>query len=76
MPNIEHQAAQNLRRFSLICQTASLLKCHPWVQRKRNVFNHRSFETKAGLNSIQELSPYHKENTLLHSYKDESINAV
>jgi hypothetical protein len=28
------------------------------------------------LNNIQKLSPYRKENTALHSYKDRLVNAV
>jgi hypothetical protein len=34
------------------------------------------FEAEADLNNIQKLSPYRKENTTLHHYKDQLVNAV
>jgi hypothetical protein len=34
------------------------------------------FEAEARLNNIWELSPYLKENTTLHHYKDQLVNAV
>jgi hypothetical protein len=34
------------------------------------------FEAEARLNNIQEFSPYRKENTTLHRYRDQLVNAV
>jgi hypothetical protein len=34
------------------------------------------FEAEASLNNISESSPYREENTALHSYKDQLVNAV
>jgi hypothetical protein len=34
------------------------------------------FEGEARLNNIYESSPYRKENTTLHHYKDQLVNAV
>jgi hypothetical protein len=36
----------------------------------------KSFEAEARLNNIYEFSPYLKENTTLHHYKDQLVNAV
>jgi hypothetical protein len=35
-----------------------------------------SSEAEARLNNIKEFSPYRKENTTLHHYKDQLVNAV
>jgi hypothetical protein len=35
-----------------------------------------TFEAEARLNNIQESSPYLKENTTLHHYKDQLVNTV
>jgi hypothetical protein len=35
-----------------------------------------TFETEVLLNNTSEFSPYFKENTRLHHYKDQLINAV
>jgi hypothetical protein len=35
-----------------------------------------NFETECRLNIIWEFSPYLKENTTLHHYKDQLVNAV
>jgi hypothetical protein len=35
-----------------------------------------TFEAEARLNVIYEFSPYLKENTILHHYKDQLVNAV
>jgi hypothetical protein len=34
------------------------------------------FEAETCLNNIQEFSPYHKENTTLHHYKDQLVKVV
>jgi hypothetical protein len=34
------------------------------------------FEGKASLKHIYEFSPYKRENTILHHYKDQLVNAV
>jgi hypothetical protein len=34
------------------------------------------YETEARLNNIYDFSPYRKENTTLHHYKDQLVNAV
>jgi hypothetical protein len=39
-------------------------------------FLHYPFEAEARLNNIYEFSPYRKENTTLHHYKDQLVNAV
>jgi hypothetical protein len=36
----------------------------------------RTFKAEARLNNIYEFSPYLKENTTLHHYKDQLVNAV
>jgi hypothetical protein len=36
----------------------------------------RPFKAKARLNNIYEFSPNRKENTTLHHYKDQLVNAV
>jgi hypothetical protein len=35
-----------------------------------------AFEAEARLNNIEESSPYLKENTAVHHYKDQLVNAV
>jgi hypothetical protein len=40
------------------------------------VGNLKVFETEARLNNILEFSAYRKENTTLHHYKDQLVNAV
>jgi hypothetical protein len=42
---------------------------------KEIIFNY-PFEDEACLNVIYEFSPYLKENTTLHHYKDQLVNAV
>jgi hypothetical protein len=37
---------------------------------------HQPFKAEARLNNIYEFSPYRKENTTLHHYKDQLVNAV
>jgi hypothetical protein len=37
-------------------------------------FNHLTYEVEVGLNIIYEFSPYRKENTALHRYKDQPVN--
>jgi hypothetical protein len=43
---------------------------------KKNYVSFNPFEPEARVNSIHELSPYLKENTTLHHYKDQLVKAV
>jgi hypothetical protein len=45
------------------------------MDRRRKVVS-KPLKREARLNSIQEFSPYRKENTTLHHYKDQLVNAV
>jgi hypothetical protein len=48
------------------------VKPDPKHHRKTDFF----FEAEARLNNTYEFSPYRKENTTLHHYKDQLVNAV
>jgi hypothetical protein len=47
-----------------------------WLTLFEEIIFNQPFEAEVRLNAISEFSPYLKENTTLHRYKDQLVNAV